>query len=133
MQILIVTRHHGLVEFLARYIGSGHEVVAHATADKVKGRDVWGVLPLHLAAECGRFTEVPLDLPQDLRGKELTCEQVERYCSKPVTYEIVRHIHDICSYCGADNGTEDQANRRQGFDCFECGSVRSDVNTLFFS
>lgn len=49
MNYLIVTRHVGLVEWLAQR-GITGEVIAHATPDQVGGRHVVGALPMHLAA-----------------------------------------------------------------------------------
>lgn len=89
---LIVTRHQGLVEYLTE-IGladSTTEVVSHASPDAVAGKNVCGVLPHSLSCLCESFTEIPLVLPADLRGKELTCEDVRQYAGQPVTYKVVR-------------------------------------------
>ena len=90
---LIVTRHPGLVEYL-REIGLADAetvVVAHATPGVVMGKRVCGVLPHSLSCLCDTFTEVPLSLPQELRGAELTVEQVRQYAGPPVTY-LVRKL-----------------------------------------
>lgn len=87
---LVVTRHPGLVEYL-RELGLATEevvVVSHATPETVAGKRVCGVLPHNLSCLCESFTEVPLTLPAELRGKELTLEQVRRYAGKPVTYTV---------------------------------------------
>lgn len=84
---IIVTRHAGLVEFLASRNVTG-TVVAHATADIVRGRDVYGVLPLHLAAVCRTVTTVDLDLPADKRGAELSVNEVETYFTGMTTYVV---------------------------------------------
>ncbi len=89
---LIVTRHPGLVEYLQE-IGladSTTEVISHASADSVAGKRVCGVLPHSLSCLCESFTEVPLTLPAELRGLELTLEQVRKYAGEPVTYKVVR-------------------------------------------
>jgi len=89
---LIVTRHPGLVTYL-REIGLADAetvVVAHATPDVVKGKRVCGVLPHSLSCLCDTFTEVPLALPQELRGAELTIEQVRQFAGHPVTYKVCR-------------------------------------------
>lgn len=87
---LIVTRHAGLVEYLQAegLAPSGVEVVSHATPDSVSGRHVCGVLPHSLSSLCASFTEVPLSLPPDLRGVELTVDQVRQYAGEPVTYVV---------------------------------------------
>ena len=87
---LVVTRHSGLVEYL-REIGladSSTEVIAHASPGAVAGKRVCGVLPHSLSCLCASFTEVPLSLPPELRGAELTVEQVRQYAGKPVTYKV---------------------------------------------
>jgi putative CRISPR-associated protein (TIGR02620 family) len=87
---LIVTRHPGLVTYL-REIGLADAetaVVTHATPDVVKGKRVCGVLPHSLSCLCDTFTEVPLDLPQELRGAELTVEQVRQFARPAVTYRV---------------------------------------------
>jgi len=65
-------------------------VVGHASPEAVKGRDVWGVLPHKLSCLTTSFTEVPLNLPPELRGVELTKEQVRQYAGDPVTYNVTR-------------------------------------------
>jgi putative CRISPR-associated protein (TIGR02620 family) len=87
---LIVTRHPGLVEYL-REIGladASTEVVSHASIETVAGKNVCGVLPHSLSCLCETFTEVPLALPAELRGKELSLEEVRQYAGKPVTYQV---------------------------------------------
>ncbi len=89
---LIVTRHNGLVEYLKqeRIVGNDVEVIAHASPEVVTGRHVIGVLPHSLSCLTASFTEVPLSLPPELRGKELTAEDVRKYAGKPVTYIVRR-------------------------------------------
>lgn len=87
---LVVTRHPGLVAYL-KEIGlapEGVEVVSHATAGNVAGKHVCGVLPHSLSSLCASFTEVPLALPPELRGTELSLEQVRQYAGRPVTYRV---------------------------------------------
>lgn len=89
---LVVTRHPGLVEYLQE-IGLANEsvqVVSHASPEVVSGRHVCGVLPHSLSCLRASFTEVPLNLPPELRGVELTLEQVRAYAGSPVTYEVRR-------------------------------------------
>jgi len=89
---IIVTRHPGLVAYL-RSIGVADEqteVVPHATPSNVAGKHVCGVLPHSLSCLCASFAEVPLNLPADLRGSELSLEQVRQYAGKLVTYQVRR-------------------------------------------
>lgn len=97
MKTVVVTRHQGLVELLREMglVTEGVEVVAHATEEVVRGNNVFGVLPFRLAALCGRFTEVSLNVPAELRGKELSLEQVKS-CDPQLTTWVVRKEEDVC-------------------------------------
>lgn len=92
-KILVITRHAALVQYLilGGHVPADVEVVEHADAALVTGRRVWGVLPHHLSALTKTFTEIPLALPPELRGKELSLIDIERYASAPVTY-VVRKL-----------------------------------------
>ena len=83
---IIITRHKGLVEYLAQQ-GLKGTVVSHASEQDVTGRDVIGVLPLRLACLTQSFIEVSLTIPLELRGVEMTLEQI--YSCKPVLQEYV--------------------------------------------
>lgn len=89
---VVVTRHPALVEYLTELgvVPAGTEVVTHATAEQVRGRHVFGVLPLHLAAEAASVTEVTLRVPAELRGVELTLEQVRQFAGPLVEYKVYR-------------------------------------------
>ncbi len=90
---LVITRHQGLVDYLLEegLITPQTQVVAHATPELVRGKNVLGVLPHSLSCLCKSFTEIPLALPQELRGKELTREDIRKYAGKPATY-VVRKL-----------------------------------------
>lgn len=98
MEQVIVTRHKALVEYLVTrgIVGSDVPVIAHATPEDIKGRHVYGVLPLSLAKLAGAITEIPLHLPPELRGKELSLEQVKKYSKEPATY-VVGEVKEIPS------------------------------------
>jgi len=90
MQKLVVTRHQALVAYLKEVglVDEGVVVLSHVTEDDVAGRHVVGVLPLRLAALAASVTEVSLNLPQELRGTELSIEQVRQYAGKPASYVV---------------------------------------------
>jgi hypothetical protein len=86
---LIVTRHNALVSYLfEENLVEDADVLTHATAETVEGRHVWGVLPHSLSCLTASFTEVPLNLPEELRGKELTTVELRKYASPPTTYRV---------------------------------------------
>lgn len=89
-EYLVVTRHAALIDYLVEtdVIPAGTPYLTHATPDDVRGRDVIGVLPLHLAALCSSVTEVPLTIPAEARGRELSLYEVRQYAGPPVTYRV---------------------------------------------
>lgn len=87
---IIVTRHPALKQYLIDK-GIATEatlVLDHATEEDVKGKDVAGVLPMHLAALTATFTTVELDLPLEMRGKELSLDDMNKYCKGLRTFLI---------------------------------------------
>ena len=66
----------------------GVDVLTHATIEDVRGKHVFGVLPMRLAAEAGLLTEVSLTVPAAWRGQELTLEQIKSCSPTLTTYEV---------------------------------------------
>ena len=92
MQKLVVTRHQGAVDWLVRHghVGPDVDVVAHATADNVAGKDVFGVLPLHLAAVAGRVNSIDLpNLPADRRGTDLSADDMDAFGAVLTGYVVL--------------------------------------------
>lgn len=110
---LIVTRHKALVSYLLdkNIIKEGvYKLIEHADYKDVEGQDVIGVLPLQLASYAKSVTEVPLKLTPEMRGKELTFEEVEKVAQEPVQY-IVREVNStdgIDYYLGILEGYTDE-------------------------
>lgn len=89
---IVITRHSGLVDYLIDIglIDQNTPVIAHATAEDVRDKHVIGVLPLSLAALAASITELPLALPPELRGVELTSAEVRQFGGAPITYVVTR-------------------------------------------
>lgn len=88
---IVVTRHEALVEYLKELnvIKDGEfQLIQHATPKDIEGKDVIGVLPISLAAYCNSVTEVPLNIPLELRGKELSLEDVRKYAGEISVYKV---------------------------------------------
>lgn len=67
---LIVSRHAATVEWLRSVAGEDVPVLASATADDVRGKVVYGNLPLHLAAEAYLVFAVTFEQPLP-RGEDV--------------------------------------------------------------
>jgi hypothetical protein len=91
MEKIVVTRHPALVAFLLELglVDETVKVLAHVTAADVVGKHVFGVLPLSLAALAAKVTEIPLTLPAEKRGVELTLDDMKVFAGKPTTYVVV--------------------------------------------
>ena len=90
-EIIVVTRHKGMVDYLVHmgYIPSDCQIVSHVTEPSMlKDKTVWGVLPHSLSSLCSAFCEVPLNLPPELRGKELSMEEMVRFAGPAKCYQV---------------------------------------------
>lgn len=85
---VLVTRHEALVEYFSNIGLTFDKVITHATADDVTGNDVYGVLPLHLASLTNTVTTVDMNLPAEMRGKELSLTDIETYFTGMSTYKV---------------------------------------------
>lgn len=87
---VVVTRHPGLLEVLVeKGIATAETpVVSHAAVEDIRGKHVAGVLPLALAAECASVTEISLNIPAEMRGKELTAAQVRQFFTGVRTFSV---------------------------------------------
>ena len=89
---IIVTRHPALVTILVDdgIAPAGTPVISHASPEDVGGKHVYGVLPLALAAEASKVTEIALRLPAELRGVELSEDQIRQHMAGICTYKVCR-------------------------------------------
>lgn len=90
MKKLVVTRHQGLVDYLKNegIIKGDEKIVSHASPEDIRGNIVIGVLPLSLAVLAAEVWEVPLNLPAELRGVELSEAQVRQFAGNLVKYQV---------------------------------------------
>jgi len=88
--IVVVTRHKALIEYLVEtgMVSPDVPVFEHAAEEVVKGKHVIGVLPIHLAALCEKYTNIGLSVPADKRGQELSLDEVREFATEPTTYRI---------------------------------------------
>ncbi len=88
---IIISRHSGLVEWLRLRGIEAARVVEHATPDDVRGRIVYGVLPLSLAAEAAEVWTVDMpSLRPDQRGVDLTPEEMDAAGATLSGYRVTR-------------------------------------------
>ena len=85
---VLVTRHEALVEYFSNMGIAFDKVITHATAEDVTGNDVYGVLPLHLASLANTVTTIDMNLPAEMRGKELSLTDIETYFTNMYTYQV---------------------------------------------
>ena len=88
-QTIIVTRHQGLVDWLAQR-GIVGTVMPSVFADDVRGKHIVGALPLHLAAEAASVTTVAFQCPPELRGVDLTVQQLDDLGAKLETFVVTK-------------------------------------------
>lgn len=85
---VLVTRHPALVEYFSNNGLTFDKVITHASPEDVTGNDVYGVLPFHLAALANTVTTIDMNLPAEMRGKELSLTDIETYFIGMSTYQV---------------------------------------------
>ncbi len=91
--IVVVSRHEGLLNWLRSHypeLMEGAEIIPHASTEDVCGKVVVGNLPLPLAAGAKAIYTPVYDVPPELRGKELTAEDLERLGCHLEAFEVRR-------------------------------------------
>ena len=91
MRKIVITRHKALIAYLKEIgiIDDNAIIYDHIDDPSVlEGSHVYGVLPNHLACKSKSLTEIPISIPKELRGQELSIEQIREFAQEPVTYEI---------------------------------------------
>lgn len=98
MTTWFVSRHAGAIEWAARQGLAVDRLVHHLDPDQVGGGDtVMGSLPVNLAAAVcqrgARYLHLSMALPPDLRGKELSADQLEQLGASVQEYRIEKASH----------------------------------------
>ncbi|MDD5297615.1 MAG: CRISPR-associated protein Csx16 [Rhodocyclaceae bacterium] len=93
MTTFFVSRHPGAVAWASRQGLAVDRLVAHLdTADIQPGDVVVGTLPVNLAAEVcrqgGRYLHLALELPLEMRGRELSADDLERFGACIAAYTV---------------------------------------------
>lgn len=98
MGVILVTRHDGALEWVRRHYSAHARHVAHLDAANLAalqvGDTVIGTLPVNLIADVNtrgaKYRHLVLDVPVELRGKNLTADDMERCGARLETYYASR-------------------------------------------
>ena len=89
--VIVVSRHPAFLEFLKEIglVDENTPIISHADPSEISGKTViTSGIPLHLAALAKRVITVDLALPPELRGEELTVEDMKKYLKGITEYEV---------------------------------------------
>ena len=97
MTTWFVSRHAGAIEWAARQGLAVDRFVRHLDPDQVCGGDtVMGSLPVNLAAavceRSARYLHLSVELPEQLRGQELSADQLEQLGSSLREYRVEKSM-----------------------------------------
>lgn len=95
MEKIVITRHNALIDFLIEkgVIENGKfRLLAHASEKDVKGKDIIGILPFELASLANSITTVPLNVPFEKRGKELSIEDIRAFAGTIKTFKVTELV-----------------------------------------
>lgn len=121
MGTLVVTRHKGAIEWLKckGHIREGDTILEEFKPEMVsEGDTVIGVLPLALAVQAlERGARVYLlqlpQVPRELRGKELSVEEMDEYGTALCRFGLVR-------YCLGHSPDGEWIEGTRGYPCSQC-------------
>ena len=93
MTTYFISRHTGAIEWAARQHMQVDQLIDHLDAAIVKAGDtVIGSLPVNLAAQvCAQgaaYWHLSLELPAELRGRELSADDLERRGARLEAFDI---------------------------------------------
>lgn len=96
-KVFFVTRHTGAARWAQLENLTFDEIIPHLDLSQTKieaGDEVWGILPLHIAAEickCGaRYRHLDIAQTEATRGRDLTAEDMKTLNAKLEYYNILR-------------------------------------------
>jgi len=95
MTTYFVTRHPGARDWAEQEGIAVDELVDHLEVERIRSGDtVIGSLPVNLAAEVcargGHYLHLTLELPAELRGKELTAADMRRLGARAEEFRVER-------------------------------------------
>ena len=95
MEKILISRHENTTARLKAEFNLGEDVpvVVQASAEDVRGKHVFGNLPLNLAAMAKKVTAPTLDIPKPWRGRDLNDEEFDKFYKGCHTY-VVDEIAD---------------------------------------
>lgn len=90
---VVVTRHTGALQWVADQLGQPVRSIAHLEPEAIEpGGCYYGVFPLNLAAAiCAAGSQcwaISLNLPESLRGQELSAHQLNALNARLVCYDV---------------------------------------------
>jgi len=84
---IIISRHPAAIEFIREMIGTGTPILASASIDDVRGKVVYGNIPLHLAAAAKMVVAVEFEGTPP-RGAEYSLEDMKAAGARLVRYVV---------------------------------------------
>jgi len=88
---VIISRHKATIEWLQSKFGNDIPVIEHLSdPEMIRNKIVIGNIPIHLAVNAKEVWNVSIDLPPELRGKDLREEQFLKLNPRIEKYKVIR-------------------------------------------
>ena len=100
---IIISRHKGAINWLKKYHSEFNNVeyFTHVNKKDIKGNIVIGTLPINLAIFSKEYWHLSMDIPIEMRGKELSIKDMEEFNCKIEGFIIKRYCeHEKSHYAG---------------------------------
>lgn len=95
---LVVSRHQGLIDFLKEkgFINNETKIIDHISdPEEIRGKVVLGNLPFHLSSLTKLIITPILEVPVEMRGKDLSKEEVEKVFKGFGIFEVIDRTSDF--------------------------------------
>ncbi len=91
--MILVTRHNNLAHFLRVHCGLEWEkwvthIYPEQIVEMIRGKEVFGVLPYHLAAITKSVTIAQFEIPEEKRGRDLNLREMKESFLGLRTYTV---------------------------------------------
>lgn len=112
MSKIVVTKYQTVYDFLVEkeIIPEGTEMVSYINPKYAEGKEIYGMVPMSIAALAESYTEVKIAFNNKANPEDLSVQELERLI-KYVTTFTVKKVNTI--YAGAKNGPNSRPPNRK--------------------
>ena len=95
MKTIIVSRHPAAIKWINKYYPDFNGIIkSHIAEDEIIGNRIIGTLPVQLAALAAEYFHLSIKVPAEMRGKELSIEDMVQFGCKIERFTIKKFVRE---------------------------------------